>query len=321
MSRDRPAGNPPTAFISYSWDDESHKEWVRGLAARLRGDGVAVVLDQWELQPGDRLPAFMEAAVRENDYVLVVCTPPYKERSDARQGGVGYEGDIMTGELLSRGNQRKFVPILRRGESAEALPSWLAGKYYVDLRDCNDRERGYQDLLTTLLGTRVAPPPLGSSSARESGRRRRPVSGQDSPAGAEGPIRITGVIVDEVTEPRPDGTGGSALYRIPLRLSRRPSHEWAGLFERTWDHPPRWTTMHRPGIVSVQGDRVILDGTTMEEVERYHRDTLVLVLDKVNREIAAYEEAQRRREEEESQRGAEHRRSVEDASKRLRFDE
>lgn len=117
VSDKQPADHPPTAFISYSWDDEPHKGWVRGLATRLRGDGVDVVLDQWELQPGDRLPAFMETAVREHDHALIVCTPHYKQRSDARQGGVGYEGDIMTGELLSQGNERKFIPMLRRGES------------------------------------------------------------------------------------------------------------------------------------------------------------------------------------------------------------
>ena len=89
----------PTAFISYSWDSEAHIHWVRALAERLRGDGVVAVLDQWETQPGDALPAFMEAAIRNNDFVIVVCTPRYKQRSDARQGGVGYEGDIMTGQL------------------------------------------------------------------------------------------------------------------------------------------------------------------------------------------------------------------------------
>ena len=321
MSERRPEGDPPTAFISYSWDDEPHKEWVRGLAADLRADGVAVVLDQWELQPGDRLPAFMEAAVRENDYVLVVCTPHYKERSDGRQGGVGYEGDIMTGELLSKGNQRKFIPILRRGDGAAALPSWLAGKYYVDLRDGGDPKRAYQDLLTTLLGTRTLPPPLGPRPAAKPSKTRRPKSGPQRSADAEGPIRILGVVVDEVTEPRLDGSRGSALYRVPLRLSRRPSVEWARLFEHTWDHPPRFDTMHRPGIVAVRGDRVILDGTTIEEVERHHRETLVLVLDKVNREIAEHEEAQRRRAEAERQRSEEHRRSVDEAAKRLRFDE
>jgi hypothetical protein len=41
----------------------------------------------------------MEKSVRENDYVLIICTPTYKSKSDNRVGGVGYEGDIMTGKF------------------------------------------------------------------------------------------------------------------------------------------------------------------------------------------------------------------------------
>lgn len=118
-----------TAFMSYSWDDEGHKVWVRDLATRVRGCGIDLKLDQWHLVPGDQLPQFMESAVRESDFVLIVCTPRYKLRSDQRTGGVGYEGDIMTAEVMTTRNQRKFIPILRRGKWAEAAPSWLAGKY------------------------------------------------------------------------------------------------------------------------------------------------------------------------------------------------
>ena len=41
----------PTAFISYSWESEAHKAWVRQLAEKLRSQGVKVILDQWELMP------------------------------------------------------------------------------------------------------------------------------------------------------------------------------------------------------------------------------------------------------------------------------
>src|SRR5262249_33922952 len=124
----------PTAFISYSWDSEEHKAWVRDLAARLRGDGVALTLDRWELKPGDQLPHFMETSVRENDVVLIVLTPHYKLKSDGRKGGVGYEGDIMTGEVFSGKDPRKFIPLLRSGSWEDSSPTWLAGKYGVDLR-------------------------------------------------------------------------------------------------------------------------------------------------------------------------------------------
>ena len=99
--------NNPTAFISYSWDSDEHKMWVRELATRLRQDGVNVTLDQWHTVPGDQLPQFMETAVRENDYVIAICTRRYRERSDNRTGGVGYEGDIITGEVSTNRNHRK----------------------------------------------------------------------------------------------------------------------------------------------------------------------------------------------------------------------
>ena len=78
-----------TAFVSYSWDDDEHKAWARGLAERLRADGVTATLDQWATVPGDQLPEFMERAIADNKHVLIVCTPRYKSRSERREGGVG----------------------------------------------------------------------------------------------------------------------------------------------------------------------------------------------------------------------------------------
>jgi hypothetical protein len=148
-----------SAFLSYSWDPEPHPTWVRGLSERLRQDGIETVLDQWQAIPGDTLPDFMERAIRENDHVIVVCTPTYKRKADNRQGGVGYEGDIMTGEAFVLKNRRKFVPILRDGEWAVAAPSWLLGTYYVDMRGDNWAER-YRLLVDTLHRRLPEPPPV-----------------------------------------------------------------------------------------------------------------------------------------------------------------
>lgn len=124
----------PTAFISYSWDSEEHKEWVKRLGARLRSDGIDLILDEWKVAPGDQLPQFMETAIRDSDFVLMVCTPKYKEKSDRRIGGVGYEGHIITAEVMTERNDRKFVPLLRSGDWREAATSILRGKVYIDLR-------------------------------------------------------------------------------------------------------------------------------------------------------------------------------------------
>jgi hypothetical protein len=92
-------------------------------------------------------------------------------------------------------------------------------------------------------------------------------------------------VADEVSTPRDDGTRGSALYRIPFQLSRTPTRLWRDFFIEAWNHPPSYTSTHRPGIARVEGDRIILDGTTIDEVERTHRDTLVLALNEANRKL------------------------------------
>jgi TIR domain len=151
----------PKVFISYSWDDEAHKEWVKELAIQLRADGVDARLDHWHAVPGDQLPRFMGREIQDNDYVLIVCTPKYKEKSDKHIGGVGYEGDIMTGEVFTKQNDKKFIPVLARGSWTEASPSWLVGSRYIDLSDAARYAAGYDELNKTLPGMREQAPPLG----------------------------------------------------------------------------------------------------------------------------------------------------------------
>jgi hypothetical protein len=312
-----------SAFIAYSWETDEHRAWVLALATRLRGDGIETVLDQWHVVPGDQLPAFMEKAVRESDYVLIICTPRYKAGSDRREGGVGYEGDIITGEVLNTRNQRKFIPILRVGDWNASAPIWLAGKCHIDLRGEPYKENQYQDLLTTLLGTRAQPPPI-----RGAGAHAAPATAQarvDQPdtssACAEGfePIQIAGIVVDEIGTPTGDGTRGSALYSVPFRLTRKPPREWAEFFVRAWDSPSSYTGEHRRGIASVYGDKVVLNRTTLEEVEKDHRDTLLLAAKVAN---AEYAELRARRLAEEARKRARleaHKKSVEDTAKRIKF--
>lgn len=152
----------PTVFVSYSWDSDELKAWTKKLAARLRRDGVDAKLDQWETAPGDQLPEFMERSVRGSDFVLMICTPKYKAKADGRQGGVGYEGDIITGELYANRDHRKFIPILREGDWNSSFPSWMSGKCGIDLRGEPYSEEEYRKLVDTLQGKREPPPPIGT---------------------------------------------------------------------------------------------------------------------------------------------------------------
>ncbi len=78
--------------------------------------------------------------------------------------------------------------------------------------------------------------------------------------------------------------------------------------------------MHRPGIASVSGDKVYLEGTTVEEVQKYHRDTLKLALEETNELIAEYERKKHASAERERLQKEEHDRAVQEAAKKIRFD-
>jgi uncharacterized protein YlzI (FlbEa/FlbD family) len=117
-----------------------------------------------------------------------------------------------------------------------------------------------------------------------------------------------------------DGTHGCALYRVPFRLSRVPSREWAQLFLQAWEFPARFTTMHRPGIAKVNGDRLILNGTTIEEVQQYHKATLELCVGTANEKEAEWRARVAQEQAQETERREAHRKTIRDISSQMRFD-
>lgn len=133
-------------------------------------------------------------------------------------------------------------------------------------------------------------------------------------------IRIVGIVEELIGKPRNDGTPGSRLYAVPFRLSERPPVQWAECFPHAWDRPARWTSMHRPGICRVSGDIVWLDGTTIEEVQDTHKETLQLALEETNRKYAEWAAQQRDAEGKTRQQEETHRQSVSEAVKKIKFD-
>lgn len=151
-------------FISYSHDSEPHKEWVRGVAEFLVENGVDVVFDQWSVDYGDDLPAFMEKGIRETDRVLVFCTDPYIQKANSGAGGVGYEKTVVTGEIMQKPeNRRKFVPIVRDVHGEEKMPAFFGAAYYLDLSEGKDSPDLRKELLRVIYGVPPSKPALGSS--------------------------------------------------------------------------------------------------------------------------------------------------------------
>ena len=150
----------PKVFISYAWED-GITEWVQELAKKLRSDGVDAMIDQWSVVPGDRLLQFMEKSISSSDNVLIICTPKYKRKVDCREGGAGYEGDIISSEQFYKDNSRKFIPLLKKGDWQDAAPAFLLSKNYLDFRSDDKLKESYLCLLRTIYKSFPTPPPLG----------------------------------------------------------------------------------------------------------------------------------------------------------------
>lgn len=302
----------PRVFISYSWEDEEHIEWTKRLANCLIENGVDTHIDQYDLELGDRLPQFMEQEITNADYVLIICTPSYKEKANNRKSGVGYEGHIIAGELFQNQNEKKFIPIIRKGQIDECLPTYLLGKLGINFKSDDKFDENLKDLLATIYGQKRKPQ-LGVMPIFNKNVNTDKASKEDEE------IKIIGIITNEVTVPKMDGTRGSALYKIPFKLSRIPSRLWEELFIQSWKCPPRFTTMHRSKIASVIGDKIILNGTTIEEVKSYHRDTLLLCVNEANAKEREIEKRNRELEQRERLKIQSHYQEIEDISKDIEW--
>lgn len=156
---------PPRAFISYSHDTEDHKAWVLALATRLRTHGVDVILDQFGLVAGMELQRFMESGLSDSEWVVAVSTPSYIAKANERTGGAGYESQILSADLFDGGARRDHViPVLRGNRVVPAVPEFLKGLVYIDMRDEDGFDPGYEDLLRAIHAMPAVPiPPLGSN--------------------------------------------------------------------------------------------------------------------------------------------------------------
>jgi len=149
-------------FLSYSWEGDVHKAWVKALAERLQIDGIQVIFDRWYLKLGQDKLHFMERAVADSDYVAIICTEEYANRANQREGGVGWESMIITSEVAEHMLTDKFIPILRKGTFNTSLPRYLKTRMGVNLSGDPYSENAYEELLRKFHGESIAPPPIGT---------------------------------------------------------------------------------------------------------------------------------------------------------------
>ena len=154
---------PPKVFASYSHDSDEHKKWVLKFCTKLRENGVDVMLDQWDIRLGTDQTLFMEK-LSTADRVLVICTDIYVQKADNREGGVGYEGLIITAQIAENLKTDKFIPVIRQSSSGRKMPIFLGQKQYIDFIDNNKFDEKFKELLHDIHDVPIVQkPPLGKN--------------------------------------------------------------------------------------------------------------------------------------------------------------
>lgn len=149
-------------FLSYSWDTEEHKTWVRHLADRLLQSGIPVILDQYDLRGGSDMHQFMENAVSSSTHILVICTPDYVSRANQRIKGAGEETSLVTADFYNRHvSGKKYLPLVRVG-SEKPVPDYLGSLVYFDFTKDECFENTLEELLRNIYEEpKLVKPALG----------------------------------------------------------------------------------------------------------------------------------------------------------------
>jgi len=159
-------------FLSHSAKD---KAAVRPLAEWLRRDGLRVWFDEWEIKPGDSIPAKIEEGL-EHSRVLVLCMSANAFGSDWAQLEAG---TFRFRDPLNK--KRRFIPL--RLDDAPIRGS-LAQFLYINWLPRN-RGPEYPKLLDACRHPAKWPQPPKRNALRRSARTRVAMKGLDQ-LGADG---------------------------------------------------------------------------------------------------------------------------------------
>ncbi len=141
----------PIVFLSYSWDNEDHKNWILSLAKKLTENGVEVLLDRYELVPGKNMLHFMQDALKRAHKVVMIFTPNYKLKADKKEGGVGYEYSILNVELYKTiVSNSKYIPVLKEGTVEKSIPDFIQQFVAIHMTDNYIFEEKINELLLAI---------------------------------------------------------------------------------------------------------------------------------------------------------------------------
>lgn len=142
-------------FFSYSQTNPTHAGRVKEWADALIEEGIEVLIDYYELEPGDDLTFYMERVVADSSisHVVIFCDKSYMAKANARQRGVGVEAQLITSEIYANLEKSKFVPIVCEFENdIPCLPVFMRNRVWIDFSSTDKVKSNWKKLLKWLYG-------------------------------------------------------------------------------------------------------------------------------------------------------------------------
>lgn len=140
----------PVVFISYSHQTAEYNKRVLDFTNRLRSNGIDANIDQFVDSPGEGWQRWMDNQIRTADFVIVMSSKAYFDRSngDATGDGTVWESGLIMTELSETAlyNQKYMAAFFDMGEKEFILSSLKPYTYY---NVSNDDE--YKKLVNRLL--------------------------------------------------------------------------------------------------------------------------------------------------------------------------
>lgn len=153
-------------FISYSHKDVT-EEWIKKLATALANNGIEPIVDNYDLVFGQDINHFMEQ-IKIADKVLMLLGKNYKEKADYREGGVGVETQIISGDVYKNVEQTRFIPIvIEKNENGNAyLPTYLETRLYMDFTNEKNFKKNIKNLVKQIYDLPIKEKPKVKKSKK-----------------------------------------------------------------------------------------------------------------------------------------------------------
>ncbi len=140
-------------FVTYSWDNEEHKEKAIAFTNFLRDNGFHAEVDKMLVQneTAKDFKVMMHKGMTDYQKVIVILSEGYKKKAEEFIGGVGTEYTLILKDIEV--NPNKYILISFEGHNDNIAPLFFKSREIIDFSKDNEGEK--QKLFAKLLDKKL----------------------------------------------------------------------------------------------------------------------------------------------------------------------